>query len=80
MHQEINTTNNLAIFRGKEIRKTLYKNEWWFSVNDIIEALTDSRDPAQYFKRLKERDEELSGLIVKGGVQFVPPHLTFIKS
>ncbi|MDP3957563.1 MAG: Bro-N domain-containing protein [bacterium] len=73
MHEEVNTTNSLAIFRGKKIRKILYQNEWWFSVNDIIEALVDSHDPAQYFKRLKERDPELAKLTDKGGVQFVPP-------
>ena len=80
MNQKINTTNRLAIFRGKEIRKKIYKNEWWFSVNDIIEVLTDSRDPAQYFKRLKERDEELAELIAKGGVQFVPPLMLGIET
>jgi len=31
---------NIAVFRGKEIRKTIHKNEWWFSVVDVIEALT----------------------------------------
>ena len=64
----------IAIFKGKGIRKTLYRNEWWFVVNDVIEALTDSSDPAQYFKRLKLRDTELAKLTDnKGGVQFVPP-------
>lgn len=42
-------------------------------INDVIESLTDSNDPAQYFKRLKQRDEELAKLTDKGGVQFVPP-------
>jgi prophage antirepressor-like protein len=63
----------IAIFKGKKIRKAIHNNEWWFVINDIVEALTDSLDPAQYFKRLKERDEELSKLTDKGGVQFVPP-------
>ncbi|MEK7623978.1 MAG: Bro-N domain-containing protein [Patescibacteria group bacterium] len=63
----------IALFKGKKIRKTLYQNEWWFVINDVIETLTDSNDPAQYFKRLKERDEELAKLTDKGGVQFVPP-------
>lgn len=80
MKKEINTTNSLAIFRGKEIRKTIYKNEWWFSVNDVIEVLTDSRDPAQYFKRLKERDKELAKLTDKGEVQFVPPLMLDIET
>ncbi len=63
----------IAIFQKKEIRKIIYKNEWWFVINDIITALTNSKDPAQYFKRIKIRDKELKQLIEKGGVQFVPP-------
>ncbi|MSU75627.1 MAG: phage antirepressor protein [Candidatus Magasanikbacteria bacterium] len=70
----------IAIFKGKHIRKIFYQKEWWFSVNDIIEALTDSHDPAQYFKRLKERDEELAKLTDKGGVQIVPPLMLDIKT
>ena len=70
----------IALFKGRKIRKTLFKNEWWFVVNDIIEALADSRDPAQYFKRLKERDKELAKLTDKGGVQFVPPLMLDIKT
>jgi len=65
--------NKIAIFKGKKIRKTLHNNEWWFVINDVISALTDSNDPAQYFKRLKQRDEELAKLTDKGGVRFVPP-------
>jgi len=51
---------NIAVFRGKEIRRTLHKNEWWFSVSDIVEALTDSADPRQYIKKMRQRDQELS--------------------
>jgi hypothetical protein len=36
-------------------------------------SLTDSIDPAQYFKKLKQRDAELAKLTSKGEVQFVPP-------
>ena len=63
----------IVIFKSKEIRKTFYKNEWWFVINDIIETLTDSNDPAQYFKRLKQRDAELAKLTTEGAVQLVPP-------
>jgi DNA-damage-inducible protein D len=70
----LETSLKIAIFRGKEIRKTIHNNEWWFVINDVVSGLTDSNDPAQYFKRLKVRDPELSDLIAqKGGVQFVPP-------
>ena len=73
-------TTKISLFKGTEIRKTLHNGEWWFVVNDVIEALTDSRDPAQYFKRLKERDVELAKLTDKGGVQFVPPLMLDIKT
>ncbi len=77
--KEIQTTK-IAIFKGRKIRKTIYNNEWWFVINDIVEALTDSRDPSQYFKRIKQRDEELTKLTVQGGVQFVPPLMLEIET
>ncbi len=70
----------IAVFKSKEIRKVIYKNEWWFVVNDIIVSLTDSVDPAQYFKKMKKRDAELAMLIDKGGVQFVPPLMLQIET
>lgn len=70
----------IAIFKGKKIRKTLYNNEWWFVINDVIESLTNSNDPAQYFKRLKQRDKELAKLTDKGGVQFVPPLMIEVET
>ncbi len=63
----------VAIFNNKQVRKLIHKNEWWFVINDVIEFLTDSNDPAQYFKRLKQRDEELKKLTEQGWVQLVPP-------
>ena len=51
---------NIAVFKGKEIRKTIHKNEWWFSVSDVVEALTDSADPKQYIKKMRQRDPELN--------------------
>lgn len=49
----------IAIFKQKSIRKIVYKNEWWFSVVDVVEALTDSNDPKQYVKKMRIRDKEL---------------------
>ena len=72
--------SNLAVFSGKGIRKTIHRNEWWFVINDVIEVLADSNDPAQYFKRLKQRDEELAKLTDKGGVQFVPPLMLEVET
>lgn len=51
----------IAVFRNKEIRKTIYKNEWWFSVIDVIEALTDSSNPNDYWYKMKIRVKSEDG-------------------
>ncbi|MEK7086194.1 MAG: Bro-N domain-containing protein [Patescibacteria group bacterium] len=58
-----NTTlesTKIALFKGKLIRKALHKNEWWFSILDIIHALTDSPQPKTYWAKMKDRDKEMS--------------------
>lgn len=52
----------IAIFRSKKIRKTIHKNEWWFSVVDIVEALTDSVNPRDYWFKMKIRVKSEDGL------------------
>ena len=61
--------SKISIFKGKKIRKTLHENEWFFVIQDIVEALTDSVDPAGYIKDMRRRDEELS----KGWGQIATP-------
>ena len=68
--------HKIAIFQHREIRKQLHKGEWWFVINDIVIALTDSENPTQYLRNLRNRDEELSKLFDpagKGVVQIEPP-------
>src|SRR6185436_3111445 len=50
--------SQIAIFKGKEIRKIIYNNEWWFSVVDIVAALTDSVNPNDYWYKMKIRVNE----------------------
>ncbi|MFA4814620.1 MAG: Bro-N domain-containing protein [Candidatus Gracilibacteria bacterium] len=45
----------IAIFGGKEIRKTLLNGEWWFSVVDVCSVLTESPDGGAYWRKLKQR-------------------------
>lgn len=45
----------IVLFRGKKIRKILFQGEWWFSVVDVIEALTDSDRPSVYWTAMKAR-------------------------
>lgn len=58
---------HIAIFNGKSIRRVWYAERWWFVVEDIITALTDSSDPKQYIQKLKQRDE----VLLEGRVQIV---------
>ncbi len=45
----------IALFRGKRIRKVLHNKEWWFSVVDVCGVLTDSPDAGDYWRKLKQR-------------------------
>ena len=51
------TKNALVVFQGKRIRRTSFNDEWWFVAVDIVEALTDSKDPNGYLKDMRRRDE-----------------------
>lgn len=52
--------NKIALFEKQEIRRRWYNEEWYFSVEDVVQALTDSIDVKQYIKKLKARDMELN--------------------
>ncbi len=69
---QLNPEDRIALFQQKEIRRTLHNGEWWFVISDVVAALTDSVDPKQYLKRIRQRDSQLNEFF-KGGVQFVPP-------
>src|SRR3989344_9559471 len=57
MKKGINTleSTKITLFKGRGVRKTLYKNEWWFSVVDVIEAVTESDRPRKYWSDLKKK-------------------------
>jgi len=67
------TDTKIALFRRKEIRRTIHNDEWWFVITDIIVALTDSVDPSQYLKRLRQRDPAFAEVFSKGGYNLYPP-------
>ena len=49
--------NKIALFEWKEIRKTIYNDEWWFSVVDVVSILSESlaKDHSTYWRTLKRR-------------------------
>jgi DNA-damage-inducible protein D len=67
--EKLTAETRIAVFKGKEIRKTLHGNEWWFVIEDVVEVLTDSKQPKGYIKDMRRRDPELS----KGWGQIATP-------
>lgn len=59
-----NNKAQIALFKDRKIRKTLYNKEWWFSIVDVVEALVDSADAGAYWRKLKERLKEEGGEVV----------------
>lgn len=57
--------SDLAVFENKQVRRYFDEETetWYFSVVDIIEALTDSVNPTDYLKKLRKRDTELGSYI-----------------
>ena len=52
----------IQLFEEKKVR-TVWddeKEEWFFSVVDVVEVLTDSADPKQYIKKMRARDPQLN--------------------
>ena len=57
--------NKLVVFQEKEIRRVWHNGEWWFAVVDVVEVLTESKNPAVYWRVLKKRlKDEGSGQTV----------------
>ena len=37
--------------------------KWYICINDVVQVLTDSKDPAEYFKKMRRRDPELDNFM-----------------
>jgi len=60
--------NKIVVFESKKIRRIWHNEEWYFSVVDVVEALTDSPTPRQYWGKVKQRafiDLQLSPIWVQ---------------
>jgi prophage antirepressor-like protein len=60
MTKEIKKQQDITLFEQQEVRKKWHKEKWYFSVSDVVQILTDSKDVKQYVKKLRQRDTELS--------------------
>ena len=71
----------LVVFNDKKIRRVWYRDDWWFSVVDVVGVLSESSNPRGYLKDMRRRDSELGkgwgqiatplSIETKGGNQFV---------
>jgi hypothetical protein len=61
--------DRIVVFQEKTVRRAWHQDEWWFSVQDVVAVLTDSPNPADYIKKMRLRDKELS----QGWGQLVTP-------
>lgn len=63
----------IKLFEGKRMRIFFddVEERWYFCINDVVQALTDSVDPADYFKKMRRRDAELNDFVTGTNC---PPH------
>lgn len=64
-------STQIKLFEEKKVRSVWNEEEqqWYFVVVDVIEILTDSKNPTDYIKKMKKRDPVLS----EGWGQLVTP-------
>ena len=58
----IDENNSIQLFEDRKIRTAWdeEKEEWYFSVQDVVAVLSESTDPKQYIKKMRTRDPQLS--------------------
>jgi DNA-damage-inducible protein D len=50
----MDANDKLLVFENKHIRRLWHKGEWFFSIIDIVEALSDSTQPSSYWNKVKK--------------------------
>ncbi|MDP7610706.1 MAG: Bro-N domain-containing protein [Candidatus Woesearchaeota archaeon] len=63
MRNKMESDKALVVFQSKKIRRTWFKDEWHYSLVDIVKALTESVNPTDYLKKLRKRDAELGSYL-----------------
>ena len=67
--RNMDQTAGIVIFKNKKIRRKVFKGEWWFSIIDVVTALTVTDRPRKYWSDLKKKliDEGFSEVSEKIG-------------
>ena len=61
MNQISPPDNHIVVFNDRTIRRVFIDDFWWFSVIDVIQSLTDSTNPRDYWYKMKIRVKEEDG-------------------
>jgi DNA-damage-inducible protein D len=54
--------NKIVLFQDKQIRRIWHNEQWYLSIVDVIEILTDSPSPKTYWAKLKKKLSQESGI------------------
>jgi prophage antirepressor-like protein len=68
--------NKLVVFQDKKIRRVWFNDEWYYSLVDIVSVLSESKNPTDYLKKIRKRDEELKIYIGSNCPQIGMPTFT----
>ena len=55
MNNKIEARKHIVVFSDNKIRRIFHEGAWWFSVIDVIQALTDSINSRDYWYKMKTR-------------------------
>ncbi len=55
--------NKIILFQSRQIRRAWHNEAWFYSLVDVVGALTESANPTDYLKKLRKRDEELGSYL-----------------
>lgn len=55
--------HDLIVFEGSNIRRTFYNNEWFFSVIDVVQVLSESKNARRYWSDLKIKLKDIEGFV-----------------
>ncbi len=57
----MSSDNHIIVFKNNKIRRVFHENVWWFSIIDVVSALTDSVNPRDYWYKMKIRVKNEEG-------------------
>lgn len=61
--QELQSQNKIIVFEDKKIRRVFHNGEWYFSIIDVVEILTESPNPRRYWSNLKIQLADNEGFV-----------------